>query len=246
MDAPAFDWTPVPAADRYRLQIAGSEEFTSVYYDESVERETNISLDSVLPGHTTVAYWRVRAEGETETSLWSDAARFVPPSAEVEEDEALVVDAPPVPLRPTEETPLDRRAAPFTWEPVPEASGYQLQVASTDDFDDPAIDLTFDQVTSITLCDALPREAPLYWRVRSLFRTTSPGPWSPPVEFATSPPEDPAAGKVTTREEVSPGAEPAAAGPVLRARTTRTESMVLILLGVVSFLVTLFLISLFG
>lgn len=247
-DTPSFDWTPVPEAARYRLQISASENFEPILYDEVVERKTTIPLAPLFPDGATAGYWRVRAEIGDETTAWSSRAHFVLSSAEPEEGgEVVYVDAPPVPLRPAEDTPIDRRATPFTWKPVPEASGYQLQVAPSKEFKAPVVDLTVDQTTSVTLCEMLPEDAPLHWRIRSLFQTNTPGPWSPPLQFTTasSADEDPVP-DVAAPDEHPPEASPTASGPVQRARTPRSHSVVLILLMILSFLVTLALIAQFG
>jgi len=246
-DAPVFDWTPVPDATGYRLQIARSEAFEVLHYDEETERGTALPLDSVLPKDATTVYWRVRAEGgDDERSEWSAPAHFAVPSADPEAEEgAIRVDAPPVPLQPeaTRDTPVDATAIPFSWEGIPEASGYQLQVAATEDFDDPPVDLTVDQTTSVTLHDALSTEGTsFYWRVRPLFRVADPGPWSEPVPFSVAPPT--AEDDDLAPEAADPQASARARGPVERARTSGSFSIFVSLLVVLSFLATIALIIL--
>ena len=245
-DAPVFDWTPVPDATGYRLQVARSEAFEVLHYDETTERGAALPLDSLLPEDATTAYWRVRAEGaDEERSEWSAPAHFAVPSADPEaEGGAIRVDAPPVPLQPeaTRDTPVDVSAVPFSWEGIPEASGYQLQIDTTEGFDDASVDLTVDQTTSVTLYDLLSPEAEtFYWRIRPLFRVADPGPWSDPVPFTAAPPtqeED------LAPEAADPQANARAAGPVVHARTSGTFSLVVSLLVVLSFLATIALIIL--
>lgn len=246
-DTPVFDWTSVADATRYRVQIASTEAFEAVHYDEIMDRGTAVSLGAVLPDAAPTACWRVRAKGADEVrSDWSGPARFAVPSAALESAAGTVrVEAPPVPLHPTseQEPPVDRSAVPFTWEGVPEATGYQLQVAPTDDFAEPVVDFTLDQTTSVTLYDTLPGDGTaLHWRIRPLFRVADPGPWSDPVPFVVAPPTD--------EERVPEGKNPRAAariaGPATQARTSTTLSLTVSLFAVLSFLTTIALIILAG
>ena len=247
-DTPVFDWTPVPDAPHYRVQIASTDAFEAVHYDETMDRGTAVPLETVLPEEAATACWRVRAEGPAEArSDWSAPARFALPSADLASAAGTVrVEAPPVLLHPTsdQDPPVDQSAVPFTWEGVPEATGYQLQVAPTDDFADPVVGLAVDQTTSVTLYDTLRGGgAAFHWRVRPLFPVADPGPWSDPVPFVVAPPTD--------EEELAPEAEdPRAsariAGPATRARTSTTLSLTVSLLAVLSFLATIALIMLAG
>lgn len=245
-DAPTFDWVSVPDADAYRLQLAASDDFETIYYDESVEGPTSLSLSDVLPDEATMVSWRVRAETGAQAP-WSEPARFdvSKPDAEDQEDQFLV-NAPPVPIHPIEGDDVDARRAGFTWEPVPEASGYQLQVGPTEAVDDPVVDLSFDQVTSVTLFNRLPEDAPtLYWQVRALFPNETIGPWSDTAHFGT----DPETGEEETaaEEAPSPSAEarspknsPLASGPAQEARTSTAMAMTFVLVLVISFMATIF------
>lgn len=247
-DAPAFDWTPVPDATRYRVQIAGTEAFEAIHYDETMDRGTAVSLGAVLPDEVATACWRVRAEGADEArSDWSEPARFSVPSAGLEDADGTVrVEAPPVPLHPTsdQDPPLDQSAVPFTWEAVPEATGYQLQVAPAETSEDPIVDLTVDQTTSVTLYDTLSGEGTsFHWRVRPLFRVAEPGPWSNSVPFAVAAPAD---DEEQTPEAEGPRASARIAGPATQARTSTTLSLAVSLLAVLSFIATIALIVLAG
>ena len=241
-DTPAFDWTPVPEAARYRIQVASTEAFEAVHYDEVMDRGTAVPLGTALPDDTAVACWRVRAEGADEVrSDWSEPAHFAVPSAALESAAGTVrVEAPPVPLHPTseQEPPVDRSAVPFTWEGVPEATGYQLQAAPTDDFAEPIVDFTLDQTTSVTLYDTLPGNGTaLHWRIRPLFRGADPGPWSESVSFVVAPPVEER--RAPAPEAEDPQASIRIAGPAARARTSGVFSLTVALLVVLSFLATI-------
>ncbi|MFB6273478.1 MAG: DNA-binding protein [Salinibacter sp.] len=248
-DAPVFNWTPVPDAVDYRVQLASTEAFDDLHYDETTDRGTALPLASVLPDEAATVYWRVRAEGaDDDRSDWSEPAHFAISETEPAADEGVLrVEVPPVPLHPDDqrEAPLDATAVSFAWEEVPEASGYRLQVASTDDFADPALDLTVDRTTSVTLYEELPRRATtLYWRIRSLFRAADPGPWSRGLSFTVAPPTE-------DEEDLAPEAEDPratarASGPVEEARTSGTFALTVSVLVVLSFVTILVLIVLVG
>ncbi len=244
-DAPTFDWTPVPDADAYRLQLAGSDDFETIYHDESVEGPTSLLLADVLPDEATTVAWRVRAETGAQAP-WSEPARFDVSAPDEEEEEGqFLVNAPPVPIHPIEGDAVDARRAGFTWEPVPEASGYRLRVGPTEAVDDPVVDLTVDQVTSMTLFDRLPEDAsPLYWQVRALFPNDTSGPWSDTAHFGTDPEtgeEKPAPEEAPSpsAEAPSPKTSPVASGPAQEARTSTAMAMTFVLVLVVSFIATI-------
>ena len=248
-DAPAFDWTPVPDADTYRLQIAASDDFETIYYDKAVERPASLPLVDVLPDDAQTVAWRVRAETGAEAP-WSPVAHFdaSPPDAGGDEGEFLV-NAPPVPVHPVEGDAVDPDAAAFTWEAVPEAGGYQVQVGRSESFDDPVVNLTFDQVTSLSLFDLLPSDVtPLHWRVRALFPNGTEGPWSATATFGTDTdagPEPEAAEEPSSATAPSPKNSPVASGPAQHAHTSKKMAMTFVLVLVVSFVLTILLIMWF-
>ena len=247
-NAPVFDWTPVPDATRYRVQIASTEAFEAVHYSETMERGTAVALGPLLPDAVAMACWRVRAEGADEArSDWGGPARFAVPSADLESAAGTVrVEAPPVPLHPRsdQDPPLDQSAVPFTWEAVPEATGYQLQVAPADAPEDPVVDCTVDQTTSITFYDTFSGKGTSFrWRVRPLFRVAEPGPWSDPVPFVVAPPVDE---EERAPEAEDPRASARVAGPATQACTSTALSLTVSLLAVLSFLATIALIIFAG
>jgi len=246
-DAPSFDWTPVPDADTYRLQLAATDAFETIYHEATVDGPTAVSLADALPDDASGVVWRVRAETGPEAP-WSTPARFDVSGAADDAGE-FRVDAPPVPIHPIEGDAVDARAAAFTWESVPEAGGYQLQVGRTESFDDPLVDLPFDQTTSLTLFEMLPtEESPLYWRVRSLFPNDTEGPWSDTAVFGTDETRTDMENQADTPAAASePSASgspslktsPLAAGPAQNARTSSAMAMTFTLVLVVSFVATI-------
>jgi hypothetical protein len=246
----AFEWTAVPDVDEYRLQLAPSEDFETLHYDETVTPPVPVDLGAVLPADAATVYWRVRPD--TEDGHWGAPAHFDVSGTVPKHDSGVVVEADPVPVHPASEAPIDPAAATFAWEDVPEASGYRLQVAPGADFADPLVDLTLDRVTSVVLHDRLPdAERRLHWRVRPLFPNGASGPWSARIEFVTSPIEEQdvapegAVPAETEDEDPTPSRQmAAAAGPARHARTSRAMSVAFILLVVLGFLLSVVLTAL--
>lgn len=254
VDAPEFRWTAVPDAAGYRLQLAASPAFEECHYDERVDGPTTIVLADVLPADAETVVWRVRAE-TSDQAPWCRPASFrVADEADVDEAAQFLVDAPPVPIRPIQGDAVDAGAATFTWEGVPEASGYHVQIGPSSNLDDPIVDLTLDQTTTLTLFEELPPEADgLVWRVRGLFPNDTAGPWSETGTFGTDPEVEsdvpvvagqPAEDAAEVPDEPASAVERAAvaAGPARSARTSGTAAIVAIAFLVVSFLLTILLI----
>ncbi len=237
-----FDWTPLPNTTRYRLQVATTDTFDTLAYDETVERPATLDLHEALPDDAGTVYWRVRA---VEEDRWSNTAHFATPGATDLDDESVVVQAEPVPVTPARNAVIDPSPATFTWEGVPEASGYQVQVGTTPEMESPIVDLTVDQTAALVLYDPLPEVEALHWRVRTLFPEGPAGPWSNLVSFSTvGAEEDTASGPDEARDPSQDQA--AAAGPARHARTGRLASILYILIVVVSFLVTIGIVAWLG
>lgn len=246
-EAPEFQWTTVPEADTYRLQLAATEAFADVYYDQVVDGPRSLQLEEILPSGTGLVAWRVRAD--MEGAPWSAPAYFtLSGAAKGSEKASFLVDAPPVPVHPLEGETVEPGAATFTWDGIPEASGYRLQVSQSDAFGDPLVDLTVDQTTSVTLYNRLPQEAStLSWRVSALFPNDANGPWGAVVQFQTDPagPTDEPASDgddPSIREADSMSNSPVAAGPARHAQTSSTMALMFSVILLVSFLVTIVLI----
>jgi hypothetical protein len=169
------------------------------------------------------------------------------------ESAQFLVDAPPVPIYPIEGDAVDAAAPAFTWEAVPEAVGYRIQVARAESFDDPTVDLTVDQITSLTLFDALSEaRATFHWRVSALFPNGTEGPWSESVRFEADPDAADEADLATEGEGVEAASEsssmarsPMAAGPARESHTSSSMALAFIGVLLVSFLVTIILIMVY-
>ncbi|MGZ4334956.1 MAG: hypothetical protein ACXVRJ_11890 [Gaiellaceae bacterium] len=89
------------------------------------------------------------------------------------------------------------RTPSFAWNPVPGATGYEFQLATSNTFRDNGI--LYDNQTLLTPVEAPPLTLPwitgsphaLYARVRAILQSTT-GPWSAPFGFDVTPPPPPA------------------------------------------------------
>jgi hypothetical protein len=233
--------------DAYRLQIAASESFETIYFERVVDGPTVVELEEVLPDDVEEAVWRVRTEGDEE-GAWSTSAVFSVVEDDVDEEAEFLVDAPPVPVRPIQGDAVNPVGVTLTWDGVPEASGYRVQVSETDAFDKPLVDRTLGHTPYLTLYDPLSTsDGTLFWRVRTLFPNGTEGPWSEIVQFdaATVPAAE---AKLAAEGEESPGetpagqGSPAAAGPARRSHTSNAMVFAFISVLLVSFLLTIGLI----
>ena len=75
--APAFRWRPVPAAERYTLEVAADRDFGSPLTRVDAGASTELVLHDLIPPHDRPLFWRVRAETEGGSGTWSLPGRFV-------------------------------------------------------------------------------------------------------------------------------------------------------------------------
>lgn len=74
---PAFDWSDVPGAATYTIQVSRNSMFT-FFVSAYSSATSNFTPGSPLLAHTTY-YWRVRVEGPFGPSAWSAVFRFTTP-----------------------------------------------------------------------------------------------------------------------------------------------------------------------
>jgi hypothetical protein len=107
----------------------------------------------------------------------------------------------PVLLSPTEGSLTTSLRPRFSWDPVPDASGYELQVSQLPDFSNLLMDRTLSGTAYAPSAD-MPADTVFYWRARASVPFA--GDWSPAVSFRTANPPSvpiliaPLAGEVVT------------------------------------------------
>jgi hypothetical protein len=176
--ATVFQWSAVPGARRYRVQVAQSPTF-STPIDDVVTDSTSYTSNTTYPSDT-VLYWRVRADAENSTSTivgltWSTPGTFT------KQLPAPVLD----PDNPTTGSLLPT----IRWSTVEGAVSYDVNLVDPEGDEDtftniPAPAGTFIKMTGVGVAT---------WKVRANFPTDSSavvhGPYSDPGTFTHTIPQ---------------------------------------------------------
>ena len=190
---PIFQWKPVNGADRYELLVSNQSDFTSPVVLKTGGDSLTITAwrcDKPLADNTTY-YWKVRAVGSSNLSVWSGIAAF-----------RTVAGAAPVEVKTYVENPLDgvvlnypvgsirTGVTPrFTWNPVSNAERYELLISRDAAFSNPEIIRSGAWALPDTSWQSeydLENDITYYWKVRAVAgnRTSE---WSSPGVFVTEP-----------------------------------------------------------
>ncbi|OGU56896.1 MAG: hypothetical protein A2X64_02585 [Ignavibacteria bacterium GWF2_33_9] len=154
-----FSWSISEFTYQYQFQLALDNAFSNIVSDQMVVGN-GIVVKNLSP--QTTYYWRVRAINDNGSSAWSDVNTFT--------------TAAPTPDKPTLASPPDGTqdiptTAKLTWQNIPGAEKYELQVAYKSDFS--GFSLIYNnkeiQDTSFTLPSGkLDNFITYYWRVASI------------------------------------------------------------------------------
>jgi hypothetical protein len=166
---PAFRWTPVEGARRYRLQVATDPSF-GLLLDDVLTDSTGYTSNTSYPADT-VLYWRVRADDENLIGLtWSPTGSF---------QRKL-----PTPV-PSSTNPTAGESIPlWAWSPVTGAVSYDVAADEPDGDHSEFTDFRSAAFTAIKMTGT----GVFGWRVRAVFPkplsgTMQPGPWSGTTPF---------------------------------------------------------------
>lgn len=175
-----FLWKPSANAEEYELQISEDENFASLIFSKDDIEDTTFSFSGLE--NYRFYYWRVRGINQTTNSPWSAYVRFRTIADEVS-------DAPNLFSPSDMADELSPAKITFEWGSIPNTlqveGGYQLQVASTNDFEES--NLIYDQRNIFREDPTLFALLPLtthYWRVRG-WNEAGDGPWSQVFSFTT-------------------------------------------------------------
>jgi len=156
-----FMWDPVTDATKYKLQLSTKDDFSTLVLSTNTSINSYANLTSLAFDKTY--YWRFRAYVSDQWTDW-ETHRFY----------SMDPLAPPTLDKPANSTLL---ALPVTlsWDPVTNATQYQLQLARDTAFS--------DQVFKGKLVDTFKEFADLapgkyYWRVKAIEAGGLKGPWS--------------------------------------------------------------------
>lgn len=169
-----FDWEEVANAVSYTLQVSSDPDFNTLLIDESEIEESEYFSEDVTLDNNSQYYWRVNAYNGEITSFWSVAYSFIT------EGETLPV---PVLINPENEAEDYLSSFDFQWTGHIAASGYHLQVATDEAFEEVIINETNIPQTSY-LAVGLDLNTQFYWRVMML-SPCSENEWSEIYTFTT-------------------------------------------------------------
>lgn len=152
---PTLRWNPSPGTTNYRVQVATDSLFISIVADDSTVTTTSTLVGPL--SNSMLYFWRVRgrnSNGSAPYSItWSFTTVIAPPQ-------------PPTLVSPPSSSINQPRLLTLSWDPVPTATTYRLQVSRDTPFqpnqivfDDSIIIGTSRQV------GPLGNDSTFYWRV---------------------------------------------------------------------------------
>lgn len=170
-DPAEFSWTEPDGATEYHFQLATDAMFTAIVHEDyglAVAAAIVAGLD-----HDTEHFWRVKANSADGWGAWSGTFDFI-----------TVVETP-AGFVPANHATWVSNPVTFSWDAVPGAITYQIQVASDSGFvsiiwDDATLTDPEYEATGFTA------NTPYYWRVRAT-DGDGPSPWSPVQVFISKP-----------------------------------------------------------
>ena len=191
---PSFDWEDVSGATSYGLQISTDPSFktTKIIKKNGKKKKTTGNVQAITTvdssytpevdlAANTLYYWRVRSNGNSGSSDWSEVRTFItanPPSS-------------PVLIFPSNNALLTNYAPLLNWVPGSLPLGsifdhYQLQLDDDPAFGSPLVDTLISDVAITQLqAPSLPSNSTFYWRMFA-FNTEGESSCSPTVTFRTA------------------------------------------------------------
>ncbi|MBN2789184.1 MAG: choice-of-anchor D domain-containing protein [Candidatus Delongbacteria bacterium] len=149
---PTLDWSDVPDANEYYIQIDNNSDFSS----PEVEALTSLSDYTTSTLAYGTYYWHVRSKNAVGYSTYSSSWTFTitEPSA----------PATPVLVSPANGSSLDHQNPTFDWDDVTGATEYGILIDNNSSFTSPEIDVTtaVSEYTVFTL-----PYGTYYWKVRA-------------------------------------------------------------------------------
>lgn len=150
---PTLIWNKVPLAETYHLQVAATVDFTDLVLEQDGIKDTTFVLSNLE--NDTRYYWRVCAGNVAGTGEYSEIWNFT-----------TIIALPGLPLLSSPNNgatgiPVNTI---LTWNTVSQAASYHLQVSTTPEFVDSALDQTGIKDTTFILTN-LSNDTKYYWRI---------------------------------------------------------------------------------
>jgi hypothetical protein len=168
-----LDWSDVIGADTYTLQVDDNSDFSSPLFNQGSLASTLQLVAGLSEG--TNYYWRTKAVNSCGVNgPWSSTNSFTTLISSI---------AAPVLAGPANNIECQPVNPILSWENVPNATGYSLQVDNNADFSSP--DYQQSCAGTIHNCNNLSESTLYYWRVSASGSCSITGSWSGVRNFKT-------------------------------------------------------------
>jgi large repetitive protein len=156
---PTLDWTSVPGASEYRVQISVSPTFNSTVLDVSGLVNSGYVVQGGVLLNSTKYYWRVNAKNSGGTSSWSVPFSFT-----------TVPAPPPIPTLsyPTNGSTGIPVNLTFKWRKSLGATSYRIQVALNNTYQALVIDTDVSDTLYVVPSGTLSGTTQYFWHVKSI------------------------------------------------------------------------------
>jgi len=157
-----FDWDDITGATQYKIQVSKYRDFSTILF----RAKTSESVYFYEPylKYSTRFFWRLKYEIDGVWSAWSPAWKFT----------SMDPLSPPLLIDPDHRLRVYSSSVTLNWEPVPNATLYQVQIAKDSSF---IIQIKQERLTSTSATYTL-KDGRYYWRVRALDPYKAKSPWS--------------------------------------------------------------------
>ncbi|MCH6202140.1 hypothetical protein MMU07_21360, partial [Aquiflexum sp. LQ15W] len=169
-----FVWQNQPNSEFYRLEISEFTNFSSLVFARSSIRGTSWTVPSLNPNKTY--YWRVRTSNPAGNGSRSTAWKFSTSTG-------TVTLSQPVLVSPANVAVNQAKNLLFTWNPVPNASAYDIQLSENSTFSNISFSQSSITGNSATISNLLENKT-YFWRVRAKSGSTNSN-WSTIWNFGT-------------------------------------------------------------
>ncbi len=174
---PLLDWTDVPNALTYSVQISREPTFLIPVYTSDYNPLSEFLVPSSVLNHDSTYFWRANGKNQFGIGAFSQPWSFT-----------VISQLPAAPLlqSPANGSVVFTTTPSFAWSAVVGATSYRIQVSSDSSFGMTAINVSNITTTGYTAASGnLNSNTTYYWRI-SGFNANGYGPWSERWVFSTS------------------------------------------------------------
>jgi hypothetical protein len=155
----ALDWSDVPLAETYNVQVSLSPTFSSIVYDQGGITTSTYTMPSGILSGLTMYYWRVNATNVGGTGDWSNIWGFTT---------AIAPPAAPVLVAPSNGATNVSTYPLLDWNNVSGAQTYRVQVSTTSSFSTTVINVANLTTSQYQVNPGvLQYNTTYYWRVNA-------------------------------------------------------------------------------